>query len=248
MDKHALQEPAGTPADVGAGGVCLRGAAADCLIGREFERLRGYTVTATGPGGGKWVLQFIPDTRQQEWRPVVGSGRVAGRAAADANSVPSRACSGCACASGAGAQSRAAAIVPGAAATGAAAAGGGVAGVTDFPLPTLAAFKSMQNVLNQWAHGDPECGRMPIEAAWREGHIPKKRKQRVGDLRQLVHIMRERAGAADGKEVTTAADIARRLDGERLAARSKRGLPVPFAKFAKGVIVDWRNKRYGAAQ
>lgn len=262
VDEHAQQVPAGTPAEVGAGGVCLRGAAADGLIGRELERLRGYTVEATAPGGGKWVLQFIPDTRQQERRPLVGSARAAGRAAADPHSAPSGGCAGCACASGAGAQSQRGAAEPGAAGAGGSgagwqpapgaagldAAGGGAAGVTHFPLPTLVAFESMHNVLKRWAHGDRECGRTPIEAAWKEGRIPKKRKQRVGELRQLVQIMHERAGAANCTGVIPAADIAQRLNEERLAARDERGLPVPFAKFAKGVIVEWRNKRKGAAQ
>ena len=234
VDQIALQVPAGTRAGVSAGRVCLRGAAVDGLIGQEFERLRGYTVEATAPGGGKWVLQFIPDTQQQEWRPLVGLARAAGCAAADSNPAPSGACAWGACASGAGAQGRISAAVPVAAAAGSDAAGSGSVGITHFPLPTLAAFRRMQNVLKWWGHGDPECGRMPIEAAWKEGCIPKKRKQCICELRQLVHIMHERAGAADCKEVITAADIAQRLDEERLAARGERGLPVPFAKAAGG--------------
>ena len=144
VDQNALQVPAGMPAGVGAGNVCLRGVAAAGLLGRELERLRGYTFTATGPDGGKWVLQFIPDTRQQEWRPLAGSAGAAGRAAADSRFAPSGACAGCACASGAGAQGWTGAIAHGAAAAGLDAAGGGAAGVTLFPLPTLKALQSMQ--------------------------------------------------------------------------------------------------------
>ncbi len=96
----------------------------------------------------------------------------------------------------------------------------------------------MQTVLKEWTDGDPACGRIPISTAWKEGRMSKKLKQRVSHLRILVQITHERAGQVQCERVTTAADVARSLDKERLATRDPRGLPVPFATFAKALMLE----------
>ena len=226
------------------------GVLASLLYGQDPGR-RAFNMEARNfpdPAGERWVFRFTADACDAARGPCLGEAgwadrTAAGGGAAGALGGPGAAAPAAAGAGGAGAEgptARSAAAAPAAACAPAApdAAGGAAAGGAPFHLPTLSGLASMQTVLKEWTDGDPACGRIPISTAWKEGRMSKKLKQRVSHLRILVQITHERAGQVQCERVTTAADVARSLDKERLATRDPRGLPVPFATFAKALMLE----------
>jgi len=194
----------------------------------------------TDPAGERWVLRFTSHACDVACGPCLGQpDRTAAGVGAAA---PAAAGAGGAGAGGPPAPSAAGAAVAAGAPAAPDVAGGVAAGGAPFHLPALASLASMQTVLKEWTDGDPACGRIPISTAWKEGRMSKKLKQRVSHLRILVQIMHERAGRVQRGKVTTAADVAKSLDEERMAARGPRGLPVPFAMFAKALLLDRHQK------